>query len=47
MSKEEQNEQSGERPENPLPEQKQPRPGLESEIEPRPQFLRAELQRFG
>ena len=32
-------EQTGARPENPLPEQKQPRPGIESEVEPRPQFL--------
>ena len=39
MSKEEENEQAGDKPKNPLPEQKQPRPGLESEIEPRPQFL--------
>ena len=33
------NEQKGSRPKNPLPEQHQDRPGLESEIEPRPQFL--------
>ena len=32
-------EQKGERPENPLPQQKQQWPGIESEIEPRPQFL--------
>lgn len=32
-------EQKGDRPENPMPEQKQERPGIESEIEPRPQFL--------
>lgn len=31
--------QKGERPKNPLPEQKQPRPGIESKMEPRPQFL--------
>ena len=32
-------EQEGERPESPLPAQEQPRPGIEGEIEPRPQFL--------
>ena len=32
-------EQTGARPEGPLPEQEQPRPGIESKIEPRPQFL--------
>ena len=32
-------EQKGERPENPLPEQDQKWPGIESEIEPRPQFF--------
>jgi NAD(P)-dependent dehydrogenase (short-subunit alcohol dehydrogenase family) len=31
-------EQSGEKPKNPLPEQKQPHPGLEKDIEPRPQY---------
>jgi NAD(P)-dependent dehydrogenase (short-subunit alcohol dehydrogenase family) len=31
-------EQSGDKPKNPLPEQKQPRPGLEKDIEPRPQY---------
>ena len=31
-------EQTGARPSNPLPEQKQERPGIESEIEPRPQY---------
>src|SRR4051812_42877189 len=34
----EKNEQSGERPKNPLPEQSQPHPGLEREIEPKPQY---------
>jgi len=34
-----QSEQSGERPKGPMPEQEQPRPGLEQEMEPRPQFL--------
>ena len=32
-------EQTGARPSNPLPEQKQERPGIESKIDPRPQFL--------
>src|SRR4029453_3203029 len=32
-------EQQGDRPENPMPAQEQQRPGIESEIEPRPQFL--------
>jgi len=32
-------EQTGERPESPMPEQKQARPGIESKVEPRPQFL--------
>jgi NAD(P)-dependent dehydrogenase (short-subunit alcohol dehydrogenase family) len=31
--------QKGKRPENPMPKQHQPRPGLESKIEPRPQYL--------
>jgi len=30
--------QSGAKPKNPLPEQHQPRPGIEAEIEPRPQY---------
>ena len=37
-------EQTGARPESPLPEQKQPRPGIESEMEPRPQFLAPEYK---
>lgn len=32
-------EQRGSRPKNPLPKQKQKRPGIESKVEPRPQFL--------
>ena len=32
-------EQKGSRPKNPMPEQKQPRPGIESQVVPRPQFL--------
>lgn len=32
-------EQAGAKPKNPLPEQKQPRPGIEKDIEPRPQYL--------
>ena len=31
-------EQTGEKPQNPLPAQKQPHPGLEKDIEPRPQY---------
>ncbi len=31
--------QKGRRPKNPLPAQKQPRPGIEENIEPRPQYL--------
>ena len=31
--------QTGSRPESPMPEQQQERPGIESKIEPRPQFL--------
>ncbi|HVQ55122.1 MAG TPA: SDR family oxidoreductase [Pyrinomonadaceae bacterium] len=36
--------QHGERPENPMPAQKQERPGIESEIKPRPQFLAPEYK---
>jgi NAD(P)-dependent dehydrogenase (short-subunit alcohol dehydrogenase family) len=39
MAEREENAQIGSKPENPLPEQHQPRPGIEAEIEPRPQFL--------
>src|SRR5215213_1261886 len=38
-AKEDLPEQEGAKPTNPLPEQKQPRPGLEQDIEPRPQYL--------
>jgi len=31
-------EQDGDKPKNPMPEQKQPHPGLEKDIEPRPQY---------
>jgi NAD(P)-dependent dehydrogenase (short-subunit alcohol dehydrogenase family) len=31
--------QTGDRPESPMPEQEQERPGIESKIEPRPQYL--------
>jgi NAD(P)-dependent dehydrogenase (short-subunit alcohol dehydrogenase family) len=34
-----QSEQEGDKPQSPLPEQEQPKPGIEAEIEPRPQFL--------
>ncbi len=37
-------EQKGGKPKNPLPEQSQERPGIESEIEPRPQFLAPEYK---
>ena len=37
-------EQTGAKPESPLPEQKQPRPGIEGEMEPRPQFLAPEYK---
>ncbi len=47
MNRESENEQSGARPENPMPEQKQPRPGIESEVEPRPQFLAPEYKGSG
>ena len=31
--------QTGDKPKNPLPEQHQPRPGIEKDIDPRPQYL--------
>ena len=40
-------EQTGARPANPLPEQEQARPGIESRIEPRPQFLAPEYKGSG
>ena len=40
-------EQEGARPESPMPEQKQPRPGIESEVKPRPQFLAPEYKGSG
>jgi len=33
------NKQTGVKPKNPLPKQKQPRPGIEKKVEPRPQYL--------
>lgn len=33
------NKQTGAKPKNPLPKQKQPRPGIEKKVEPRPQYL--------
>jgi len=39
MAQQQKAEQKGDRPQNPLPEQHQDRPGIESEVEPRPQFL--------
>jgi NAD(P)-dependent dehydrogenase (short-subunit alcohol dehydrogenase family) len=38
-TKRKQAEQEGAKPENPMPEQHQERPGIESEMDPRPQFL--------
>ena len=38
QGRDENTEQSGARPKSPLPEQHQPRPGIEAEIEPRPQY---------
>jgi NAD(P)-dependent dehydrogenase (short-subunit alcohol dehydrogenase family) len=37
-------EQDGKKPKNPLPEQKQERPGLEKKVEPRPQYLAPEYK---
>src|SRR5688500_2096548 len=39
MKAEMKSEQTGDRPKSPMPEQEQGRPGLESKVEPRPQFL--------
>ncbi|HTH52119.1 MAG TPA: SDR family oxidoreductase [Pyrinomonadaceae bacterium] len=40
MALEEKDEQKGgDRPQNPMPEQEQPRPGIEAKMDPRPQFL--------
>src|SRR3954453_10648835 len=39
MQQEARAEQTGARPASPMPEQHQERPGIESKIEPRPQFL--------
>lgn len=39
MKAEMKSEQTGDRPKNPMPKQEQKRPGLESNVEPRPQFL--------
>lgn len=40
----EETEQTGERPKSPMPEQKQPRPGIEADVEPRPQYLAPEYK---
>lgn len=40
-------EQTGARPESPLPAQEQSRPGIESKIEPRPQFLAPDYKGSG
>jgi len=39
MAQQKRAEQKGDRPENPMPKQHQERPGIESKMEPRPQFL--------
>jgi NAD(P)-dependent dehydrogenase (short-subunit alcohol dehydrogenase family) len=39
--------QNGARPKNPLPAQKQPRPGIEKEMEPRPQYEAPEYKGSG
>lgn len=39
--------QKGAKPKNPLPKQKQARPGIESEVEPRPQFLAPDYKGSG
>ncbi|MBV9242977.1 MAG: SDR family oxidoreductase [Acidobacteria bacterium] len=44
MSLEERDDQQGSRPDNPMPEQEQPRPGIEAEMDPRPQFLAPEYR---
>lgn len=41
------NGQKGARPKNPLPAQKQPRPGIEKEMEPRPQYAAPEYKGSG
>ncbi len=43
----EEHQQSGDRPESPMPEQHQDRPGIESELEPRPQYLAPEYTGSG
>ncbi|MGE3465923.1 MAG: SDR family oxidoreductase [Pyrinomonadaceae bacterium] len=40
-------EQTGERPKNPMPQQSQERPGVESKIEPAPQFLAPDYKGSG
>ena len=37
-------EQRGDRPKSPLPKQKQPRPGIEKKMEPRPQYMAPEYK---
>jgi NAD(P)-dependent dehydrogenase (short-subunit alcohol dehydrogenase family) len=41
------NDQEGSRPENPMPPQDQPRPGLEAEMDPKPQFEAPEYKASG
>lgn len=41
------NRQSGARPQNPMPKQKQPRPGIEKKVQPRPQYLAPDYKGSG
>ena len=41
------NKQAGRRPKNPLPKQRQTRPGIESKIDPRPQYLAPDYKGSG
>ncbi len=43
----EDHQQTGSRPESPMPEQEQDRPGIESKIDPRPQYLSPEYKGAG
>ena len=47
MTLEERNDQEGSRPENPLPEQDQSRPGIEAKMDPKPQFLAPDYKGSG
>src|SRR5436305_2197689 len=47
MTLDERNDQEGSHPENPMPEQDQPRPGIEEQMDPKPQFLAPEYKGSG